>query len=638
MMLLLIVSFGALFLVLTHPSEGAKLAGIDSSLEIKAIPEGSGESLEGCGMSSLSKCYGILPPDGSTPSNLIEEIGQVSDAQKCQMLCKNLYHGTCKWFMFDRTTDDCMLFSGSLNDLQDDCREVGYAREPSHASCDKVFPSSSSDGCYNFREDYCRFDFSLLENLDDIDSLSECQLACEYVSNCSYFLYDNPTKTCKLYTDESSQRICDIIHGTPEPNFNTCIEEGYIPWASHATVSTEQSTATYLPTETASTTTLMPGPTTNGVTTAGPTTQPQTMPQTTQPPATQPPTTQPPTTMAPTTQPQTTIPPTTQPPTTMPPTNQPPTTKPPTTMPPTTQPLTTIAPTTQPPTTNATDSGCESGWNSYGNSCYKVFSESKNWNSAENACIDNSAHLASIHSDEEVDFLSNILNVQSRYFWIGLEWKENVYQWSDGSSFDFNNWNSGEPNGAGSENCAHVYHIPDHGAHDKWNDARCVIDMPYICKKARQDDCTEDLEIKSLSNFLSLPSTTDLISETYCVLDGTKKSGCSGLTSDQSSEGIEIHGGWSSIGSLDVKFATSETLTVSVEYTREDTWNKNCPVDLLKNGEVISSVPAGEGDSKNDRTKTETTIQNGDVLSVREGVDGSICGVHLYKIEIPCAQ
>ena len=50
--------------------------------------------------------------------------------------------------MFDRTTNDCMLFSGSLKDLQDDCREVGYAREPNHASCDAVFPSNSSDGCY----------------------------------------------------------------------------------------------------------------------------------------------------------------------------------------------------------------------------------------------------------------------------------------------------------------------------------------------------------------------------------------------------------------------------------------------------------------------------------------------------------
>ena len=77
-------------------------------------------------------------------------------------------------------------------------------------------------------------------------------------------------------------------------------------------------------------------------------------------------------------------------------------------------------------------------------------------------------------------------------------------------------------------------------------------------------------------------------------------------------------------------------MSVSVEYTREDAWNPNCQVDLLKNGAVISSVPSGEGDSKNDRTKTETTVKSGDILSVREGADGSVCGVHLYKIETGC--
>merc|ERR1712064_215248 len=87
------------------------------------------ESLKGCSLSSLNKCYGSLPPDGSTPSNLLEEIGQIADAQTCQSFCKDLYPGACTWFMFDRTTNDCKLFSGSLDDLRADCKEVGYAKE-----------------------------------------------------------------------------------------------------------------------------------------------------------------------------------------------------------------------------------------------------------------------------------------------------------------------------------------------------------------------------------------------------------------------------------------------------------------------------------------------------------------------------
>ena len=50
--------------------------------------------------------------------------------------------------MFDKTTEDCKLFSSSLNDLWNDCREVGYAREPDHELCDEMFPSESSNGCF----------------------------------------------------------------------------------------------------------------------------------------------------------------------------------------------------------------------------------------------------------------------------------------------------------------------------------------------------------------------------------------------------------------------------------------------------------------------------------------------------------
>ena len=50
--------------------------------------------------------------------------------------------------MFDKTTEDCKLFLSPLNDLWNDCREVGYAREPDHELCDEMFPSDSSNGCF----------------------------------------------------------------------------------------------------------------------------------------------------------------------------------------------------------------------------------------------------------------------------------------------------------------------------------------------------------------------------------------------------------------------------------------------------------------------------------------------------------
>jgi len=249
MKLLSIISVGSLILFLINSVEAAKLEGIESSIDTLYPLETRQESLKGCSMSSLDKCYGTLPPDGSVPNDLIEEIGHISDAQTCQRFCNDLYNGTCQWFMYDKTTKDCKLFSSSLNNLWNDCREVGYASEPDHELCDEMFPYDSSNGCYNFREDYCRFEFSLLENLEEIDSLFDCQLACQYINNCSYFVYDSPSKICKLNT-QLSQKTCDIIHGTPQPNLNTCISSGKIDWASNSTSTpTERSNSTIATTE-----------------------------------------------------------------------------------------------------------------------------------------------------------------------------------------------------------------------------------------------------------------------------------------------------------------------------------------------------------------------------------------------------
>jgi len=206
------------------------------------------EDLKGCTMSSMDKCYSILPPDGTAPNTLVEEIGQVDGPQKCQAFCKDLYSNTCNWFMYDRTTKDCMLFSGSLNDLRADCNEIGYPREPSYDACDVVF--SGDDGCYNFREDYCRFEFGLLDNLDDIETVAECQSACQYIQGCNYFMYDQPSKTCKLNTNVTTSRTCDIVHGTPEPNLQTCIDDGKLDWASENEGSGDSSQSVANPTTT----------------------------------------------------------------------------------------------------------------------------------------------------------------------------------------------------------------------------------------------------------------------------------------------------------------------------------------------------------------------------------------------------
>ena len=102
------------------------------------------------------------------------------------------------------------------------------------------------------------------------------------------------------------------------------------------------------------------------------------------------------------------------------------------------------------------------------------------WEAAEQYCVERGSHLAAVHSIDEMQFLSNLT---TKHAWIGLEWKENSYQWTDGSQFNFSNWNSGEPNKPGEENCVEVLHQDKTGSHGYWNDRRCDYNKAPICKK-----------------------------------------------------------------------------------------------------------------------------------------------------------
>ena len=71
----------------------------------------------------------------------------MEDAETCQMFCKDLYPGSCNWFIFDKTSNDCKLFRGSLADFQNDCREIGYAVHPMYTECNTVFDEASDHAC-----------------------------------------------------------------------------------------------------------------------------------------------------------------------------------------------------------------------------------------------------------------------------------------------------------------------------------------------------------------------------------------------------------------------------------------------------------------------------------------------------------
>ncbi|CAM4612025.1 unnamed protein product [Leuciscus chuanchicus] len=104
------------------------------------------------------------------------------------------------------------------------------------------------------------------------------------------------------------------------------------------------------------------------------------------------------------------------------------------------------------------DRRCPRGWTTFGRRCYKYFSKSAPWITAERNCQSFGANLASVHDRSENDFLLSLLPSSTRT-WVGAHdgEQDGDWLWRDGTVFDYANWCSGEPNNAGGpENCLEI--------------------------------------------------------------------------------------------------------------------------------------------------------------------------------------
>lgn len=128
---------------------------------------------------------------------------------------------------------------------------------------------------------------------------------------------------------------------------------------------------------------------------------------------------------------------------------------------------------------------CPDGYLNWEDDCYKLYDVAKKWNAAEQHCVADGAHLASVHSAAEDHFL-NLLSQQgsagNKHTWIGFNDRqaEGTYGWTDGSPVDYSNWHSGEPNDYDSrEDCVELNFFELDGT---WNDHFCSEQHRFICK------------------------------------------------------------------------------------------------------------------------------------------------------------
>merc|ERR1719229_439877 len=113
--------------------------------------------------------------------------------------------------------------------------------------------------------------------------------------------------------------------------------------------------------------------------------------------------------------------------------------------------------------------------------CFVKSDSKMEFEEAEDYCTLLGMHLASIHDDDENDAATDACD--SCTCWIGLHCMTSDqydFEWTDGSSWAYTNWNSGEPNNwwSTNEDCTELY------SNGKWNDNKCTKNRYALCRKS----------------------------------------------------------------------------------------------------------------------------------------------------------
>ncbi|XP_066497650.1 C-type mannose receptor 2 [Hoplias malabaricus] len=124
-------------------------------------------------------------------------------------------------------------------------------------------------------------------------------------------------------------------------------------------------------------------------------------------------------------------------------------------------------------------------WVNFEEAEYKLYEHRATWEQAQRTCNWHQASLASIHSNEEKQFLASTVRKMSRtqsdLWWIGLHTFENDgrYSWSDHSVLNYVSWGPAQPRPFTRDSkCVHISE-----SKGEWADQKCHIDLPFVCKR-----------------------------------------------------------------------------------------------------------------------------------------------------------
>ncbi len=115
----------------------------------------------------------------------------------------------------------------------------------------------------------------------------------------------------------------------------------------------------------------------------------------------------------------------------------------------------------------------------FGGHSYAFCMGPKDWNSAASSC--QGGYLVTIGSAAEDSFVSGLASQHGLDTWIGLRRFSPTcaWNWSDGETFAYSNWGTGQPDGScGDQDCVQYWG----GASYRWDNMWCDYGRAYVCE------------------------------------------------------------------------------------------------------------------------------------------------------------
>ena len=117
---------------------------------------------------------------------------------------------------------------------------------------------------------------------------------------------------------------------------------------------------------------------------------------------------------------------------------------------------------------------------SYNGHTYYLYNDCLTWDEAKAKCEELGGHLVTITSADEQETVAGLIQRQARRgYWIGGS-SDNGSTWVNGEEFSYSNWEPGEPNADGGEDCYGIY--TDKGTWNNWLGSDRTLGLGFVCE------------------------------------------------------------------------------------------------------------------------------------------------------------